>query len=141
MGENTNQIEREIRAERLELGRNLTELEMKAKQLADWRTYYRNHPKLLLGIALGGGVMLGALAGRTRPPVRDARETMPRLLRPRSGAGAQIEETLQRISDALLGVVSAKVVEFVSNVIPGFSDQLDHRPSGSEPAGSLPGVH
>lgn len=141
MGENTNQLEREIRAERQQLGRNLTELEMKARQLADWRTYYRHHPKLLLGIALGGGLMLGALAGRARPPVRDTHERMPRPSRARSGAGAQIEETWQRISDALLGVVSARVVEFVSNFVPGFSHQLDHRPSGSEPAESLRGVH
>ena len=38
MGEDTNQIEREIVAERDRLGRNLNELETKTQQLGDWRT-------------------------------------------------------------------------------------------------------
>ena len=142
MGEDTNQIEREIRTERQQLGRNLTELEMKAKQLADWRTYYRSNPKLLLGIALGGGLILGALAGRARHARRDyASEPVARLPRSRGRAAAQIEDTWQNISDALLGVASAKVIEFVSNVIPGFSDQLDHRMSSSGSAAPFPGLH
>ena len=59
-------MEREIVAERDQLGRNLNELEMRAQQLADWRTYYRNNPILLSGLALGGGLVLGAIAGRGR---------------------------------------------------------------------------
>ena len=61
MGESTSQIERDIVAERNELGRNLQLLENKARSLADWRTYFRNHPFAMMGIALGGGVLLGAL--------------------------------------------------------------------------------
>lgn len=144
MDEHTNQIEREIRAERQQLGRNLTELEMKAKQLANWRTYYRNNPKLLLGIAVGGGVILGALAGRARHGRRDYASEIAVSTRPprsRSRTGAQIEDTWQNISDALLGVASAKVMEFVSNVIPGFRDQLDRRSTGSRSADPLPGLH
>jgi hypothetical protein len=141
VGEDTNRIEREIRTERQQLGRNLTELEMKAKQLADWRTYYRSNPKLLLGIALGGGLILGALAGRAQHARRDyASEPVARLPRSRGRAGAQIEETWQSISDALLGVASAKVIEFVSNVIPGFSDQLNRRPIGAGPDRGRAGI-
>jgi hypothetical protein len=64
VGESTDQIEQEIIAERRQLGRNLSELEMKAQQLGDWRTYYRRHPTLLLGLALGGGLALSAMARR-----------------------------------------------------------------------------
>ena len=68
MGENTSQIEREIRAERTELGRNLRELESKARDIADWRTHHRNHPGLFLGLAFSGGVLLGLLATPSRKP-------------------------------------------------------------------------
>ena len=39
MGENTSQIEREIRAERTELGRNLRELESKARDMTDLQSF------------------------------------------------------------------------------------------------------
>jgi hypothetical protein len=54
VGESTNQIEREIMAERRQLGRNLSELEVKAQQLGDWRTYYRRHPTLLVASLSAG---------------------------------------------------------------------------------------
>jgi len=120
MGENINQIEREIVAERHRLGRNLNELEVKAQQLGDWRTHYRNNPKLALGIALTGGLMLGAMAGRGRPSrTDDPRETMDRVPRPQSRLSRQIEDTWLSLSGALLGVAAARVVAVVSSVIPG----------------------
>jgi len=131
MGENINQIEREIVAERHRLGRNLNELEVKAQQLGDWRTHYRNNPKLALGIALTGGLMLGAMAGRGRPSRTDgSRETMGRLPRPQSRLSRQIEHTWLSLSDALLGVAAAKVMAVVSGVVPGFREQIDRSPSG-----------
>jgi len=120
MGENINQIEREIVAERHRLGRNLNELEVKAQQLGDWRTHYRNNPKLALGIALTGGLMLGAMAGRGRlSRTDDPRETTDRVPRPQSRLSRQIEDTWLSLSGALLGVAAARVVAVVSSVIPG----------------------
>ena len=120
MGEDTNQIEREIVAERDRLGRNLNELETKTQQLGDWRTHYRNNPKLALGIALTGGLMLGAMAGRGRlSRTDDPRETTDRVPRPQSRLSRQIEDTWLSLSGALLGVAAARVVEVVSSVIPG----------------------
>jgi len=63
MGESTSQIERDIAEERNELGRNLQLLEHKARSLADWRAYFRSHPFAMMGAALGGGLLLGALTG------------------------------------------------------------------------------
>ncbi len=135
MGENINQIQRDIRAERHELGRNLRELEAKAQQLADWRTYYRSNPKLLLGIALSGGLVLGAISARGQSSRDDEpREISDKLSRPRGRTRSQFEDTWQRISDGLLGLASAKVIEFVANAVPGFREQLDFRESGSRKA-------
>ena len=66
MGENAGQIEREIMAERNELGRNLEVLQTKARDMADWRVHYRNHPGVFLGAAAGVGVLLGAMSRRPR---------------------------------------------------------------------------
>lgn len=133
MGENINEIEREIRAERHELGRNLRELEAKAQQLADWRTYYRNNPKLLLGIALSGGLVLGAMSvrGQSSRDDDEPREMGANLSRPPGRTSRQFDDTWQRISDGLLGVASAKVLEFVGNAVPGFREQLNSRESSS----------
>jgi hypothetical protein len=61
VGENTSQIEREIVAERTALGRNLQELETRARDLTDWRAHHRKHPGLAVGLAFGAGVALGLL--------------------------------------------------------------------------------
>ena len=132
MGEDSEQIALEIRAERQQLGRNLSELERKAEQLADWRTHYRNNPKLLLGLALGSGLVLGALSvrGRSEHTRYDAHEIAVRQSRPLGRATRQVDDTLQSIADGLLGVASATVIEFVSRLVPGFREQLHARQSG-----------
>jgi hypothetical protein len=134
MDESLSEIEREIRAGRQQLGRNLNELEMKAKQLTDWRTYYRNNPMLLLGLALGGGLVLGAIAGGTRSSRGEDPSDKTAGRSPRgSTAGRQIEDTWQIISNALLGLGAAKVMEFVSQVVPGFTDHLNRSSRNESP--------
>ncbi len=132
MGENTTQIEREIVAERHELGRNLNELEMKAQQLGDWRTHYRNNPTVALGIALAGGVMLGAMARRGRPSrFTDSAEAIALQPRPQSRLSRHIEDTWLTVSDALLGLATAKVMAVVSSAVPGFSEHVNRSQLGS----------
>jgi hypothetical protein len=126
VGETINEIERELAAERVDLSRNLGELEAKARQLADWRHYYRNHPGQLLGAALAGGVVLGIIAGGKSTSSSHHAHTAvdhnaPRL---KSRALGRLEQDWQHISDALMGLASAKVMEFVGNLVPGFREQL-----------------
>jgi hypothetical protein len=145
MGESTSQIERDIVAERNELGRNLQLLEHKARSLADWRTYFRNHPFAMMGIALGGGVLLGALtrnvAFREASEYDDAHLIEPDdshygVPSPFASSTArmrrQFGDTWDHIADALLAVASAKAIEFVGQKVPGFREQFasrhaDHR--------------
>jgi hypothetical protein len=136
VGENTNQIEQEIRAERSELGRNLRELEIKARDLTDWRTHYQGRPGLFLTVAFGGGVVLGLLATPARSEShvdngfegmhdvpREPRMRMPQVVQEtRALAGRQLGQTWNSIADALLGVVSAKAVQFISELVPGFRE-------------------
>jgi len=132
VGESTEQIEREIVAERHELGRNLNELETKAQQLGDWRTHYRNNPKVAIGIAVAGGLVLGAMASRGRSSrLRHSPGAIALQPRPQSRLSRQIEDTWLTVSDALLGVAAAKVMAVVSSVVPGFSEQVNRSQLGS----------
>jgi len=139
MGESTSQIEQDIMAERNELGRNLQLLENKARSLADWRTYFRNHPFAMMGIALGGGVLLGVL---TRNVTSEGSEyDADHLIEPddshyaapspfassASRAKRQFGDTWDHIADALLAVASAKAIEFVGQKVPGFREQFAAR--------------
>ena len=139
MGETINQIERDLAAERVDLSRNLGELETRARELTDWRRYYRNNPGKLIGAALAGGVVLGIIAGGSSSSSSQEyfaegseplNATTPR---PRGRAMSRIEKDWQHISDALMGVASAKVMEFVANMVPGFKEHLhpDHRDTTS----------
>ena len=133
MGETINEIERELAAERIDLSRNLGELETKARQLTDWRHYYRNHPGQLIGAALASGVVLGIMAGGRSSSSSSNYEyaAVPdqSAPKPKSRALTRLEQDWQHISDALMGVASAKVMEFVGNLVPGFKEQLhqNHR--------------
>lgn len=139
MGEITSEIERDIVTERSELGRNLEELETKARALADWRTHYRNHAGLALGVVFGTAIVAGALVGRRRAPrvhVQRLVETRPeRVVRPSepktpsepSRYRRHLEDTWQNVTAALLGVATAKAIDVVSDMVPGFRDHYGQR--------------
>lgn len=133
MGETISQVERELAGRHHELGRSLNELHAKTRELTDWRRHYRNHPAQFLGAALAGGVVLGLIAGRGGSSHRAkawprAGDGTPRL---RNRAVSRLEADWRHMSDALMGVASAKVMELVGNLVPGFHDMLK-RDSTSE---------
>lgn len=154
MGENTNQIEQEIRERRSDLGRNLSELEDKARQLADWRTYYRDHPHVFLGAAIGAGIVLALTAVPRKKstafdvdnddaeamPERDTSHDVYRMTGSATSEGSRREssQTVQRvrrelgdtwdqIATGLLHLASVKAVEWVSSRVPGFGDYVEQR--------------
>ena len=64
MGQTTDQIAAEIDQTREDLKANLEELEMRAKDVADWRSQFKKHPGPMLAAALVGGALLAALVGK-----------------------------------------------------------------------------
>ena len=143
MGEDTNRIEHEIRERQVGLGRNLDELQDKARDLADWRTHYRGHTATFLGAAFGIGLLLGltALPAARRSnwvvvPERDASHDPdyfdpPRRVRWTQGHGTvaraarQLGETWDQIADGLVRTASARVLQVVAENVPGFSEQIE----------------
>jgi len=156
VGEDTNQIERQIAAERSDLGRNLHELEHKAKALADWRTHYRNHTAVVLGVAFGGGLVLGALTAGSRNGAASSNSSddlqygLPgtsaqqgRLKTFTAAAGRsevaqhvkhQVSDMWRMIIDALVGVGTTKAVDLIGRNVPGFREHYERR-TGSGTAG------
>jgi hypothetical protein len=66
MDEKPDQIMNHIDTQRQELGRNLNELESRVKGATDWRVQFDKNPMLMMGVALGGGLLLGTMVGGRR---------------------------------------------------------------------------
>jgi hypothetical protein len=144
VGEDTNQIEQEIRERRSDLGRNLNTLERKARELADWRTHYRERPAAFIGAALGAGLLLGLMAvprprGRAAADMFAERDSSHDVYPVngsarrsfRADAADRIKreagETWDHIATGLLRLASAKAVQFVSEKVPGFTEHAEER--------------
>jgi hypothetical protein len=129
MGENSNQIEREIQAERGQLGRNLNDLQSKVEEVTDWRTHFNKRPITMMGVALGGGLLLASMTGRRPKRVRNYTEGRS------SGEnehrrGTEIQkgkalETVDTIKGALIGVAANRFQDFLGQVVPGFREQFE----------------
>ena len=151
MGQDTQQIEQEIRSERRELDRNLRDLETQAKALTDWRTHYRNHTGLALGAAFAGGLAIGLLATRRAETNGfdeerfeaddDGFKPAPAKVASVAAAGArawsalgdrprvrqQVSNVWDDILETLIGIGTVKAVEVIGHLIPGFQDQYRTR--------------
>lgn len=140
MGEDARAIEEAIRQERHELGRNIDHLQERAKALTDWRSQYRNHAGVSIALAFGGGIALGLLARRagTRPSYSyterpEAESSRPVGFHPLKAIGEnpkvrqQVGEVWDEILESLITIASAKAVDLLGSVVPGFQDEFESR--------------
>ena len=126
MVERSEQIEKHIASTRSELGSNLQELEDKVKQAADWRTYFDRNPMMLMGLALGGGVLLGTMTGNKGRESLEAPRT--------SGGGREnglAADTWSTLKGALIGLAGSKVRTLLEEAIPGFNEQYEKMERGA----------
>jgi len=61
-----------IESQRNELGRNLNELETRVRRTTDWRAQFDRNPMLMMGVALGGGLLLGTMTASSRKSSRSS---------------------------------------------------------------------
>lgn len=126
MGETSNQIEREIRVERTQLDRNLDDLQSKVEEVTNWRAQFQKRPMVMIGVAIGGGLLLASVAGRrSRRYHTNARadEGQPH----RRGTELQkykALETFDTIRGALIGVAANTLQGFLGQLIPSFREQF-----------------
>jgi hypothetical protein len=149
MDEKPDEIMNEIEMQRNQLGANLNELESRVRRTADWRAHFDSNPMLMLGAALGGGVLLGAIVNGSRSSrSRGSSYTSSRHFSsssenamPTTATALQrhkASETLDHIKGALIAFATARAKEFLNEAIPGFggflheSESRSVRPQGSE---------
>jgi hypothetical protein len=125
MAERPDQIARHIESTRSELGSNLHELEDKVRQEADWKTHFERNPMTLLGLAFGGGVLLGSMiGGPSRRPVVAPREYQNG--KPSGGTlNTQLSESWGMLKGALIGLAGEKVRDALNEALPGFAEHYD----------------
>jgi hypothetical protein len=170
MGEKPDQIERHIQHQRSELEDNFSELEEKVKSAFDWRAQFQERPGIMLGAAFLGGAVLSAILPSTssisskvsslrRTSSSDPwtpytnretssytnRETAP-LAESRpgssysSGSASKSSETWENLRNAAIGMATARISEFIEDLVPGFSEHYNKAASGrpATPFSSMP---
>jgi Protein of unknown function (DUF3618) len=122
MDETANQIEAHIDRTRERLGSNLRELEDKVEAATDWREHFRERPHVFLGAALIGGMVL-ASALRTRSAGRPLSVAgVNPAAGGRGSAQAHARELLNNVQGALISVATAKIKDYIGEMIPGFDE-------------------
>jgi hypothetical protein len=136
----TDRIEQHIDYEREMLRSHLEELEDRVRSVVDWRRQFRSRPGTLLGLAFGGGLLIGLMAAGARAGALPAREYAT-AGDPTAGFSDQRRREISRawrgIESALIGVAAAKLKDTLAQVLPGLREQLARREGdGYRPAAS-----
>jgi len=144
-----------IESQRDQLGRNLNELESRVKGATDWRVQFDKNPMLMMGVALGGGLLLGSIVGGSKKSGRSSWSSSSRNYGSNMGSTSygtassnyspakssssstssaspvmreqrkKATDTLEHIKAALIGFATAKVKEFMTEALPGFNQHLE----------------
>jgi hypothetical protein len=126
VSETSEQIETHIRDTRENLSANLHELEQKVKSATDWRQHYHKSTGTFLAVALGGGLLL-ALATNGRKsralPAPNVHADVPA----RRRGTAPLEDSIDVIKGALIGLAATHAKNALSQLLPGFEAQLKER--------------
>jgi len=167
MDEKPDEIMNHIESQRDQLGRNLNELEARVRRTTDWRAQVDRNPMLAMGLALGGGLLLGSMvggrhrsstskwstssAGKTYSSANLASSTSAASGFSSGGTSAgpgssyreqrrKTSDALDNIKAALIAFGTAKVKEFMSEALPGFHEHLNEA-ERRNPAQSSSGQH
>jgi hypothetical protein len=169
MDERPDKIMSHIESERNRLGQNLNELETRVRDTTDWRTQFNRHPYVGIGIALGGGLLLGsAMLGSSHRPRSSSREITPspgedwspqpeytrRQPYSASSIGTSSSSafdaqkhkgwsTFDNIKGALFALAATKAKDYLDEILPGFREHYDEtgRQTSSGASGSRSQSH
>jgi hypothetical protein len=126
VGETVDQIADHIKSSREDLRSNLEALGHKAKSAVDWRERFRDNTGAALAVAFGGGFIVAKVIGGPRgrgtgPKAARVTPALAGVIESRKGQGSKVWDDIQQ---ALVGVVAAKVMDTLAELVPGFKEQL-----------------
>jgi hypothetical protein len=131
----TERLEQHLHDERRALRANLEELEDRVRSAVDWRRQFRSNTAAFLGLALGGGLLIGLMtARRTAVPAALKYPTTPAgepAARYSDARRRELSPAWRSIESALIGVAAAILKNTLANMLPGFRQQLAGRGSDS----------
>ncbi|HWZ24700.1 MAG TPA: DUF3618 domain-containing protein [Verrucomicrobiae bacterium] len=162
MGEKPDQIERHIQHQRSELEDNISELQEKVKSAFDWRTQFEERPAIFLGAAFLGGAVVSALlpstsrisskvsstvrrssssdpwtpyTNRESAPLAESHPSSSYSTRSYASgdSGSKTSETWENLKNAAIGMATARISEFIEELVPGFSEHY-HKAASGKPA-------
>ena len=130
MDETIPRIERHIDRTREQFAAHVRELETRVGAATDWREHVKARPYVALAVAVAGGVLLSHLARSSRgaqpkrvaPTVPGAAST-PSMHRTIDATG-QVRELWENVANAMIGVAGARLTSYISEFVPGFSEEL-----------------
>ena len=125
MNDDTISIEREIESARNMLGRQLSEVEEKAKDAMDWRSHYRRNPIPMLAAAAAAGFVISGWLGGDEHDDSGVSPAHPR--RMMALKSPAMNQTMDTMMDALIAAASAKAAEYIEDWIPGFHQEFTRR--------------
>jgi len=120
-----------IEAEEESLKDNFEEIQDRVKDALNWRIWYRNNTALALGGIAAGGLLLSLLIPKSssieskfvETSEIDDSETGPsRREYMRSEIPSRMRQVLDNTANAVLGVATDKLRDFMSSAIPGFRE-------------------
>jgi hypothetical protein len=131
MDPSTDRIEHHLDDERQALRSNLAELEDRVRSAFDWRLQFRSNTAAFLGLAVGGGLLIGLMTARRRAV--PAARAYPRMAdsKPATPYGDHRRRELslawRGIESALIGLAAAACKDTLANLLPGFREPLARR--------------
>jgi hypothetical protein len=120
-----------IEAEEESLKDNFEEIQDRVKDALDWRIWYRNNTALALGGIAAGGLLLSLLIPKSSSieskfvdmgETDDAEAGPSRREHMRSEIPSRLRQVLDNTANAVVGVATDKLRDFMSNAIPGFRE-------------------
>jgi len=137
----TDRIEQHLDQERQALRSNLEELEDRVRSVVDWRRQFRGNTAAFLGVAFGGGLLIGLMTARRAQAFAPLEYPRTRAGQPatpyREHRWPELSMAWRAIESALIGVAVAKLKDTLLNRLPGFREELArHEGDGYEPDSS-----
>lgn len=125
---------------------DVDELEQRARSMTDWRYHLSERPLAVLGVAAAGGALIGMLTGGSRDEDRKGYQTYAYQRQASNGGDTGVTgwvtgergpsvateagkdraaSKIDEMRSALMALAVTKAEEFLSEALPGFSQEVD----------------